>query len=164
MMRCELGKAVVDSCVPSWRLHLFVALRRFTPLRAVLLSTSVIVSVVLPVHLAPARTFTMTVTVLDLNSASPLPIAAIQVFGGDCLLAEATPSPAGSAAFVLPAGEYTASAQTNADGRVAGWALGRVAVRLDRDLDVAIDHEVVPPPDLDFVRTAPPARCPAFVH
>ena len=147
--------------VPGWRLLWFLALRRLTPPGAVLLATGLITSLALPLHLAPARTFTMTVTVLGMDNASPIPIAAILVLAGNCLLAEATPSPAGSAAFALPAGDYTVTARTNADGQAAGWAMDVVAVHLDRDLDVAIGHEFAPPSDLYSMLAAPPAPCPA---
>lgn len=144
----------------GWRLLLFVALQRLTPLRAVLLATGLITSLVLPLRLTPARTFTVTVTVMGIERASS--IAAIEVYAGNCLLAEAPPSPIGATAFALPPGDYTVSARTNTDSREAGWAMDRVAMRLDRDLDVAIDHQLVPQSDLDSMRAAPPAHCPAL--
>jgi hypothetical protein len=145
----------------GWRLLWFVALRRLTPVGTVLLTTGLVASLALPFHLAPARTFTMTVTVRGLEVAGPLPIAAIQVFAGRCLLAEATPSSAGSAPFVLPPGNYTVTARTNGDGQVAGWAMDVVALHVDRDLDVAIVHEITTESDLYSMRAAPPPPCPA---
>jgi len=152
---------MIGYAVPGWRLLWFVALRRLTPLGALLLATGLITSLAMPFHLAPARTFSMTVTVLGLQDDNPLPIAAIQVLAGDCLLAEAMPSSAGSATFVLPAGNYTVTARTNNDGQMAGWAMYHVAAHLDRDLDVAIDHQTVPVSDIYSMRAAAPARCPA---
>lgn len=151
---------MVDGVVPGWRLLLFLALQHLSPARTGLLITSLVASLVLPLHLATAQSFTVTATVLGVEDASAQPIAAIQVIAGACLFAEATPSPAGSAAFVLPAGDYTVTAQINADGQMAGWAMYHVAVHLDRDLTVTIDHEVVPLSDLDSMRADPPAHCP----
>jgi hypothetical protein len=145
----------------GWRLLWFVALRRLPPVGTVLLTTGLVASLALPFRLAPARTFTMTVAVRGLEDAGPLPIAAIEVTAGHCLLAEAAPSPAGSAPFVLPTGNYTVTARTNADGQVAGWAMEVVSIHLDRDLDVAIDHQLAPESDLYSMRAAPPPSCPA---
>lgn len=153
---------VIGDAVASWQLLWFLALRRLTPLGVVLLSTGLVASLALPFRLVPTRTFTMTVTVQGLADADPLPIAAIKVMAGDCLFAEATPSHVDSATFMLPAGNYVVTAPTNIDGRVAGWAMDVVAVHLDRDLDVAIGHEMAPESDLDSRGrfTAPPAHCP----
>lgn len=151
---------MIGYAVPGWPLLLFVTLRRLRPLMKVLLITSLGTSLVFPLHPATARTFTLTVTVPGIDTASPLPVAAIQVFAGACLVAEATPSLGGSAAFVLPAGNYVVSARTNADGRMAGWAMFHVATHLDRDLDVALNHEVVPLSDINSMCTAPPPHCP----
>jgi hypothetical protein len=152
---------VIGDAVVGWRVLWFVALRHLTPVGTVLLTTGLVASLALPFHLAPTRTFTMTVTVRGLEEADPLPIAAIEVTAGPCLLAEAAPSPAGSAPFVLPTGNYTVTARTNADGQVAGWAMNVVALHLDRDLDVAIDHEIAPESDLYSMRASPPPPCPA---
>jgi hypothetical protein len=150
---------VVD-VVPGWRLLLFLALRRLSPARTGLLVTSLVASLVFPLHMVTAPTFTVIVTVLGVDDASLQPIAAIQVIAGACLFAEATPSPVGSTAFMLPAGDYIVTAQTNADGRMSGWAMYHVAVHLDRELAVTIDHEVVPLSDLDSIRAVPLAHCP----
>jgi hypothetical protein len=151
------GKAVAGSSVPGWRLLLFVALRRHTALPALLLTTGLMASVALPFHLMPARTVTVTVTVLGVDYASS-PISAIQVFAGPCLFAEATPSPAGGATFVLPPADYVVSARTD-EGQLTGWAMDHVALHADRDLDVALDHTMVPPSDIHSMRTAPPGQC-----
>jgi hypothetical protein len=151
---------VIGDAVVGWRLLWFVALRHLTPVGKVLLTTGLVASLALPFHLAPARTYTMTVTVRGLADADPLPIAAIEVTAGRCLVAAATASHANDAAFVLPAGNYAVTARTNADGQVAGWAMDVVVLRLDRDLAVAIDHALAPESDLFSMRTAPPAPCP----
>lgn len=150
---------MIRDIVPGWQLLWFVALRRLTPVGMVLLTTGLLASLVLPFHLAPARFFTMTVTVLGYEVTYLPPIAAIEVLAGNCLRAATTPSPAGGATFVLPAGNYTVTARTNADGRAVGWAMAVVAVHLDRHLAVAIDHEIHES-DLDSRRGAPPAPCP----
>jgi hypothetical protein len=159
MIRYGLGKAVAGSSVPGWRLLLFVARRRRTPFPALLFATCLVASVAVPFHLMPARTVTVTVTVLGVDHTSS-PISAIQVFAGPCLFAEATPSPAGGATFVLPPADYVVSARTD-EGQLTGWAMGHVALHADRDLDVVIDHTMVPPSDLTPVRVAPPPPCAA---
>ena len=113
-------------------------------------------SMALPFHLALAPTFTVTATVLGVDNAS-LPIAAIEVFAGRCLLAEAAPSPSGGATFVLPPADYVVSARPDANGWGATWAMDHVTIHLDQDLDVAIDHEVVPASDLASMRGPEPA-------
>lgn len=152
--------AVIGDVVPGWRLLWFLALRRLTPVGMVLLTTGLIASLALPFHLALAPTFTVTATVLSVDNDSP-PIAAIEVFAGRCLLAEATPSPSGGATFVLPPADYVVTARPDGAGLEAGWAMNAAPIHLDRDLDVAIDHELVPASDLASMGAAPPAPCPA---
>ena len=154
---------MIRDVVPGWQLLWFLALRRLTRMGAVLLTTGLLASLALPLHLAAARSFMMTVTVLGWEDTYLPPIVAIEVLAGNCLRAEITPSPAGGATFVLPAGNYTVTARTNADGRVAGVAMDVVALHLDHDQAVAIDHEfheMAPESDLDSMRGAPPAPCP----
>ena len=150
---------MVGCAIPSWRLLLFVLRRRLTPLRAALLTTGLTMALAFPLRLAPARTFTVTATVPGVQGASSAPIAAIEVLAGGCLYAEAPPSPVGDATFVLPAGDYAVSARTTASGEADGWAVDEVALHLDRDVRVAIGHEMALPSDLYSMRTSPPARC-----
>ena len=160
MSRDGTGKTMTERSIPGWRLLLFLALRRRAPHWVLLLATGLLTSLVLPFHLVLAPTFTVTATVLGVDGAPP-PIAAIQVFAGRCLLAEATPSPAGAATFVLPPADYVVTARPDAEGLEAGWAMDEAPIHLDRDLDVTIDHAVVPGSDLASMRAAPPPRCPA---
>ncbi len=146
--------------IPGWRLLLFLALRRLTPLGAVLVASGLTMALALPFRLALTPTFRVTVTVSAVDNDSP-PIAAIEVFAGRCLRAEATPSPAGAATFVLPPADYVVTAQPDANGLEAGWAMDKAPIHLDRDLDVAVDHAVVPGSDLASMGVAPPPRCPA---
>jgi hypothetical protein len=154
-----MDNTVVGNAIPGWRLLLFVLLRRLTPLRAVLFTTGLTMALAFPLRLAPARTFKVTATVIGMEDAGPLPIAAIQVLAGNCLLAEATPSPAGGATFVLPAGDYGVSARTNGNGQADGWSMDKVMIHVDRDLSVAINHDMILPSDLYSMRVAPPAHC-----
>ena len=116
-------------------------------------------SLALPLRLAPARSFTMRVTVPGLERASSL--AAIEVSAGGCPFAEAAPSPTGITALALPAGDYTVSARMATDAREAGWAMDHVAVHLDRDLDVMIGDQIGASSGLASMRAAPPQHCPA---
>jgi hypothetical protein len=159
MIRYGVGKAAIGSSIPGWRLLLFVALRRRAPVSALLLAMGLTTAVALPFRLAPAPTFTVTVTVPAVDNDSP-PIAAIQVFAGRCLLAEATPSPASGATLVLPSADYVVTARPDGAGLEAGWAMDTVPIHPDRDLDVAIGHEVVPGSDLASMLAAPtPSHC-----
>ena len=88
-------------------------------------------------------------------------VETIQVFAGACVVAEAAPSPSGSARFTLPSGTYTVTAAPDGLGREVGWETEQAVVQLTGSQTVWLEAHLGEGSDVDASRPPLPPACSA---